>query len=73
MIFGVQLTLLNLIYGGMVVFALVVFQMLVGTRVIKFKGRTHMKVHKRGAWAMAVLAAGHGFLALVLYNGWNVF
>ncbi len=73
MVFGMQLTLLNLIYGGMVVFALVVFQMLVGMRVIKFKGRTHMKVHKWGAWAMAVLAAGHGFLALVLYNGWSIF
>ena len=65
MILGFQLQLGQLLLGGSAVFLLVVFQMLVGLRIIKFKGRTHMKVHKWGAWVMAVAGAFHGLLALI--------
>lgn len=72
MILGIQLQLGNLLLGGSVVMLLVIFQMLVGLRVIKFKGRTHMKVHKYGAWLLTVVGAGHGLVALVYYNGWKI-
>ncbi len=57
--------------GGMVValgiltLTTLVFQMLVGFRKIKFKGRTHLKVHKTVAWVMLGLALIHGFAAAV--------
>ncbi len=72
MILGYTLQWINITFGGLVVFALLAFQMLVGMRKIKFKGRTHMKVHRYGAWVLVVLAAGHGFLALTLLNGWKI-
>lgn len=48
---------------GSVGAVLIVFQMLVGYRKIKFAGRTHMKVHRGVAWAIVVVTAFHGFLA----------
>jgi hypothetical protein len=55
-------------WGGIVLFALTAFQMLVGYRKIHFKGRRHLKVHKVLAWVLVVGAIGHGFLAM-LYLG----
>lgn len=49
---------------GMVGFALLVFQMLVGMRKIKFAGRTHMKVHRRVAWAIMAVTLFHGGLGI---------
>lgn len=72
MIFGYGLTWINIMYGGIVVFVLLAFEMLVGMRKIQFKGRTHMNVHRWTAWALLVTAAGHGFLAAVIYNGWKI-
>jgi len=72
MILGFQLNALIIIYAGIFTFALLVFQMLVGLRKIKFKGRMHMRVHKWGAWALVVAAALHGFMGMVLYNGWRI-
>lgn len=72
MILGYQITLLTIIYLGLLTFLLVAFQMLVGLRVIKFKGRLHLKVHRRGAWALVAVGAVHGLLALVAYNGWSI-
>ncbi len=37
---------------GVVGFALIVFQILLGYRKIKIPGRRHMKVHKGVAWAI---------------------
>ena len=54
---------------GLVTFALVVFQVLVGLRVIRFKGRTHMKVHTWGAYALLGLGAVHGAAAFMMYLG----
>ncbi len=72
MILGYPISLLTIIYIGLVTFALVAFQMLVGMRIIKFKGRLHMKVHRRGAWVLVAIGAVHGMLALVAYNGWRI-
>lgn len=54
--------------GGAVLFILTVAQMLIGYRKIKFKGRTHMKVHKTLAWVLLVGGLGHAFAA-TLYLG----
>ena len=54
-----------LIWGGALLFALLAAQMLVGYRKIRFKGRTHLKVHKGVAWALVAAAVVHGFVALV--------
>jgi len=72
MILGFTLQPVNIIMGAMFLALIVVFQMLVGLRVIHFKGRTHMKVHKWGAWALVAFATVHGSLALVYLLGWNV-
>ena len=56
------------IWGGLVIAALVVVQMLIGYRKIRFKGRKHLKVHKAVAWLLTVGVLGHGFAAM-LYLG----
>jgi hypothetical protein len=56
-----------LIWGGMIVIALAFFDALVGARVIKFKGRTHLKVHRWLGWTFVVLGALHGALALAFF------
>jgi hypothetical protein len=56
------------IAGGLFLFVLTVVQMLIGYRKIKFKGRTHMKVHKSLAWLLLIAGLGHGF-AGILYSG----
>lgn len=65
MIFGFVVKAVMLVYGGAALFTLMVFQVLVGMRKIRFKGRTHMKVHKWGAWALLVFALFHGFMGAV--------
>jgi len=72
MIFGSQITLVTIMYVGFVTMALLVFQILVGMRKIKFKGRTHMKVHKWGAWALFGIGIVHGLLAMTFYYGWRI-
>ena len=59
----------TLLVLGIVTFVLLVFQVLVGMRVITFKGRTHMKVHMWGAFALLALSAVHGVYALVVFLG----
>ncbi|MHB9002954.1 MAG: hypothetical protein ACYC6C_02650 [Coriobacteriia bacterium] len=64
MIFGFQLVSIHIIVGGILVMALLVLQLLVGTRRIKFKGPKHMLVHRRLAWAIFAVALLHGITAL---------
>ncbi|MDO8964117.1 MAG: hypothetical protein Q7W30_06435 [Coriobacteriia bacterium] len=57
--------------GGMTLFLVLLFQVLVGKRIIKFKGPLHMKVHTWTAYALLVMALGHGFFAAgKLVFGW---
>ena len=72
MIFGIAIRPVALMVLGATAFALLVFQMLVGTRKIKFKGKTHMLVHRRGAWVLLAVAAVHGFLAFVYGSGLRI-
>ena len=64
MLLGITITGSMLVAGGAAIFLLLVFQVLVGLRKIKFKGKLHMKVHKFGAYAMVALAAFHALAAL---------
>jgi fumarate reductase subunit D len=72
-IFGYQLGLVHLMWGGIAVFLLLVFELLVGLRKIHFKGRTHMKIHKWSAWVLIGIAALHGVLAMIVFNNWRIF
>ncbi len=72
MLFGMRVTFDLVMYGGYLTFAVLVFQTLVGKRVIRFKGRTHQKVHRWLAYMLLTLAAVHGFLALVIANQWRI-
>lgn len=57
--------------GGIVMFLLIAFQVLVGKRIIKFKGKLHMRVHTWCAYALLVLALFHGAFAMGrLIFGW---
>lgn len=64
MLLGIAIKGYMLVAGGVTLFLLLVFQVLVGLRKIKFKGKVHLKVHKFGAYAMVALAAFHALAAL---------
>jgi len=68
MLVGITLTNTMVILGGSALLALLVFQILVGKRVIHFKGRLHMKVHRAFAWVMLAFAVLHGIAALALFG-----
>lgn len=67
MIFGFQLLPIHIIAGGILTISLLILQMLVGTRRIKFQGATHRVVHRRLAWAMLAFALLHGGSALAYF------
>jgi len=73
MLFGYTLQIGDIVAMGIAVFALLALQVLQGMRVIRLKGRMHLKVHRIAGWATGALAALHGFIALVYANGWSVF
>lgn len=52
--------------GGATVFTVLVFQILLGTRKIKFKGPQHWKIHRWTAFAMLGLAIGHALGGLYM-------
>ena len=64
MLFGIPIQPIYLIAGGLVIGVLLVFELLVGLRKIKFKGKTHLKVHKFVAWCILALAVLHAALAV---------
>ena len=72
MILGFEIPVAGIVAGGVFLMSLLVFQMLVGLRVIHFKGRTHMKVHKWGAWALVAIAVVHASLATVYALGLSI-
>ncbi|MDO8846786.1 MAG: hypothetical protein Q7W51_00150 [Coriobacteriia bacterium] len=63
MLLGITITGSMLVAGGAAIFLLLVFQVLVGLRKIKFQGKLHMKVHKYGAYALVALAVFHALAA----------
>ena len=68
MLLGIAIEPYMLLAGGTAIFALIVFQVLQGTRKIKFKGRLHMQVHKAVAYALIAFSAFHALAALAYLN-----
>lgn len=64
MLLGITIEPYMLLVGGVSLFALLGFQILVGLRKIKFKGRLHTQVHKWTAFAMLAFAVFHATAAL---------
>jgi hypothetical protein len=52
---------------GIVLFATLVFNILVGSGVLRFKGALQFRVHKYAAYAMLAIACVHVFLALGVF------
>ena len=65
MLFGIRVTPIMLVVGGVFVFVLLFLQVLVGMRTIRFRGPLHRQVHKYGAWVLLGLAAAHGLTGLI--------
>lgn len=72
MIFGVVIKPFMLVVGGTALTLLLFLQILVGMRKIRFQGRTHMKVHKWGAWVLLGVALVHGMLGYVYAFGLKI-
>ncbi|PKQ30251.1 MAG: hypothetical protein CVT60_01225 [Actinobacteria bacterium HGW-Actinobacteria-10] len=69
MVFGFQLLPIHIIAGGVLTLSLLILQILVGTRRIKFKGVKHMMVHRRLAWGMLAVGLVHGSSGLLYFSG----
>jgi hypothetical protein len=66
MLAGIRVTYEAIIAGGTLVFIALVLQVLLGSRVIKLKGRLHWRVHRYLGYALVALGAGHAIAALAL-------
>jgi len=71
MILGVAITVEAMMIGGVALFTLVLFQVLVGLRVIKL-GRRHRAVHKWNGIAILGVATVHGILGLTYGLGLTI-
>lgn len=64
MLFGIEIQPQMLIAGGAFLALLVAFQVLQGLRVIRFKGKTHLKVHKAAAYVLVAASVFHALAGL---------
>ena len=72
MIFGIPVTPIWLLVMGLALLAMLVFQILVGMRKIKF-GRKTFVYHRWVAFTILGIALVHGFLGMLFVYGWSVF
>ena len=68
MILGIAVTGPMMLIGGASIFTLVLFQVLLGLRVIKL-GKQHRTVHRWVAYVILAAAVGHGILAVLFVTG----
>lgn len=66
MLAGIRLTGEAVIAGGTFVLLVLIIQVLIGARVIKLKGRLHLRVHRYLGYALVVLGVGHAIIGLAL-------
>jgi inner membrane protein involved in colicin E2 resistance len=60
-----------ILFLGLTMLALLVFQALTGARVIRLAGRTHWRVHRGVGYAAVGVALVHATLAVgFLFFGW---
>ncbi len=71
MFFGLTVSLGTLVVLGLLTYAVLVAQMLVGLRIIKL-GRSHRVWHRRLAFAILGLATVHGLAGIAFYFGWRI-
>ncbi|MDR3687290.1 MAG: hypothetical protein P4L93_10075 [Coriobacteriia bacterium] len=71
MIFGIPVSPTWLLVLGLLLLVLLVFQILVGMRKIKF-GRKTFVYHKWVAFTILGIAVVHGLLAMLFVYGWSV-
>jgi cytochrome b561 len=64
MLLGITIEPYMLVLGGSALFLLLVFQVLEGTRKIKFKGALHLKVHKVVAYSILAFVIVHATVAV---------
>lgn len=69
MIFGFAITLQLLAIGGLVMLALLFFQLATGLRWLKIPPKHRLKAHKGAGITLVVLALGHGAMGLILATG----
>lgn len=72
MILGYQMTAWTIVIAGAVAATVLLLTVLVGQRIIHFKGRRHRRVHKALGWSTFGLAVVHGLMALAYVFGWQV-
>jgi hypothetical protein len=72
MIFGFPVEPWWLLTLGLTLFSLIVFQVVVGLRWIKFGRRTWL-YHKWVAYTILGVAFVHGLLGVLFVYGWSVF
>jgi NhaP-type Na+/H+ or K+/H+ antiporter len=73
MLFGEVITVRSMVAPGVAMAVFVAFQLLTGTRVLRFKGRLHWRLHRWSAYVLAVLTVYHGVLGLALAFNWPLF
>jgi hypothetical protein len=60
-----------ILFLGLTLLALLIFQMLTGLRVITFHGATHRLVHRWAGFAILGIGAVHATIAIgFLFFGW---
>lgn len=72
MVFGTPVTPIWMLVGGLTLFALIVFQVLVGLRKIKLGRRTFV-YHKWIAYTIVGVAVVHGTLGILFVTGASLF
>jgi hypothetical protein len=72
-VLGIAIQPIHLIISGLTLLTLLVLQLLIGLRVIRFKGRLHLRVHKGLAWTLVALASFHGLFAITFLRAWRIF
>jgi len=72
MIFGMPITPVWMLVGGITLFALLVFEVLVGLRKVKF-GRKTFVYHRYIAYTILGIGAVHGLLGIMFVTGLRLF
>ncbi len=69
MVFGLTLSLQIMTVGGVVMMALLIFQLASGLRWIKLPPKRRLKIHKTAGVVLVILAVVHGAMGLILATG----
>jgi len=72
MIFGLTVSLPMIAAGGLIMLALLLFQMASGMRWIKLPPKRRVKIHKTAGLTLVGLALVHGSLGLILVTGLTI-